>query len=166
MSSKIICGCKNISFKAPQLPSWVQNLISISPSNGCGAFLLAASQGVIADAELESVGLSTLHSCTASQLTVVGSALQVDAALMLETSTTSGASPQKPAAVPWENVPTEHSGLGGTYQWGRAPGPPRARAASCRISMWLLCQRCCSRGASAVPQSDSLQGFLQIRSTT
>ena len=93
--------------------------------------MLAASQGVIADAELESVGLSTLHSCTASQLTIVGSALQVDAALMLETSTTSGASSQKPAAVPWENVPTEHSGWVGHINGGEhqdLPGPGQQAA--------------------------------------
>ena len=130
--------------------------------------MLAASQGVIADAELESVGLSTLHSCTASQLTIVGSALQVDAALMLETSTTSGASPQKPAAVPWENVPTEHSGLGGTYQWGEhqdLPGPGQPAGYQCGFcvnaaapGVQALCPRVTLRKGSSKSDLQHKQG--------
>ena len=63
-------------------------------------------------------------------------------------------------AVPWENVPTGHSGRseqGGTYQWeqGGTSHPGTRATAAGRISMWLLCQRCCSRGASAGLQSAS-----------
>ena len=78
LCSVVICGCRNISFKALSGASG-QNLISISLQR-LKLFCRTASHGVIADAESESVGLSTLRQNLNAQLCI---------------SRTSTASPQK-----------------------------------------------------------------------
>ena len=121
-----------------------RNLISISlsGSNGRSFFCCIASHGVIADAKLESVGLSTLlYALLLSSLYI---------------SRTLTASPQKPAAGQCLGKMCQQDTVS---RVGHINGRRRAcedlPATAGRISMWLLCQRCWSRGASAVPQSSS-----------
>ena len=105
-------------------------------------FCCIASHGVIADAKLESVGLSTLlYALLLSSLYI---------------SRTLTASPQKPAAGQCLGKMCQQDTVS---RVGHINGRRRAcedlPATAGRISMWLLCQRCWSRGASAVPQSGS-----------
>ena len=86
------------------------------------------------------------------------SALCTAAVCCLCISRTSTASPQKPAAGQCLGKMCQQDTVGGVSRVGHINGTSHAgtrATAAGRISMWLLCQRCCSRRASAVLQSAS-----------